>query len=144
VPSQWWVLDTDHVSLLQRRHPTVIARLRAVPLAQRATTIVTAEEQLRGRMAVIARTRTPTDWITAYAALQETLASLSQLPLLPFDDKATTQFITLRDSVRQVGTQDLKIAAIVLSVGSTLVTRNHQDFARVPGLPLKDWTQPVP
>ena len=40
-----WVLDTDHLSLLQRAHSEVIARLRSLPLEQRATTIVNAEEQ---------------------------------------------------------------------------------------------------
>jgi len=43
-----WVLDTDHLSLWQRHHAKVVARLRAVPLGQRATTIISAEEQRRG------------------------------------------------------------------------------------------------
>jgi len=60
-----WVLDTDHLSLWQRHHAKVVARLRAVSLSQRATTIISAEEQLRGRLAVIARTRNPADWVTA-------------------------------------------------------------------------------
>jgi tRNA(fMet)-specific endonuclease VapC len=139
-----WVLDTDHLSLLQRHHAKVVARLRAVSLGQRATTIISAEEQLRGRLAVIARTRNPADWVTAYAAFQKTLASLSPLPLLPFDDAAAAQFVQLKATVRQVGTRDLKIAAIALSVGGILVTRNRKDFGRVPGLLLEDWTQPLP
>jgi tRNA(fMet)-specific endonuclease VapC len=137
-----WILDTDHLSLLQRHHPNVVARLRAVPLDQRATTIISAEEQLRGRFAVIARARHPGDWVTAYAAFQETLASLSQLALLPFDDAAASLFAQLKATVQRVGTQDLKIAAIVLNIGGILVTRNQKDFARVPGLLLEDWTQP--
>ena len=51
VPNPLWVLDTDHLSLLQRAHLQVVARLRQVPLHQRMTTVVNAEEQLRGRFA---------------------------------------------------------------------------------------------
>ena len=137
-----WVLDTDHLSLLQRAHSEVIARLRSLPLEQRATTIVNAEEQLRGRFAMIGRARHASEWVTTYSAFQATLRDLMPLRLLPFDDAAAIEFLRLKSTLRQVGTQDLKIAAIVLSVGGILVTRNQRDFARVPDLKMADWTQP--
>lgn len=64
------------------------------------------------------------------------------LQILPFDEAAAEQFVQLKARVKQVGTQDLKIAAIALSVNATLVTRNAVDFARIPGLKIEDWTQP--
>ena len=134
------VLDTDHLSLAQRNHPQVVARLRALPADQRATTVITAEEQLRGRLAVLSRAREVTAWQTGYAAFQETLASLNQILLLPFDEAAAAQFIALRPLLRQFGTQDLKISAIVLAVNGVLVTCNRRDFGRIPGLVLEDWT----
>lgn len=139
---QLWVLDTDHLSLLQRAHPQVVAHLRRVPLDERATTIVNAEEQLRGRFAMIARASQPSEWVAAYAAFQTTLTDLMPLRLLPFDDAAASEFLRLKSSLRQMGTQDLKIAAIVLSVGGVLVTRNQRDFARIPDLIIADWTLP--
>ena len=48
-----WVLDTDHVSLLQRGNPLVSQRLEAVNPEEIAVTIVTVEEQFGGRLHVI-------------------------------------------------------------------------------------------
>jgi tRNA(fMet)-specific endonuclease VapC len=46
----------------------------------------------------------------------------------------------LKRSRLRVGTMDLKIAAIALAHGATLLTRNLKDFGRVPGLRIEDWT----
>jgi tRNA(fMet)-specific endonuclease VapC len=39
-----------------------------------------------------------------------------------------------------VGTLDLKIAAMALTNGLTVLTRNRRDFGRVPGMVIEDWS----
>ena len=59
--------------------------------------------------------------------------------ILPFDAAAASQFEQLRSHKLGVGTADLRIAAIALSAGHHLLSRNLRDFERVPGLRVEDW-----
>lgn len=51
-----------------------------------------------------------------------------------------TQFDQLVSAKLNVKHSDLRIAAIALQLGATVVTRNRRDFARVPGLMIEDWS----
>lgn len=136
-----FILDTDHVSLLQRGYPLVIAQVARLPASQLAVTVITVDEQLQGRMAVIRRAKTQRDAAHGYDRLLETLRFYADLPVLPYDEAAAAAFDRLRQQGIRIGTQDLRIAAIALVHHVTVVTRNTRDFARVPGLPLNDWSQ---
>lgn len=59
--------------------------------------------------------------------------------VLEWDEPAVNQFQSLKQASIKVGTMDLKIASIVLTTGATLLTRNTNDFVRVPGLQIEDW-----
>lgn len=134
-----FVLDTDHVTLHQRGHPQVIAQCRRLPPNLLAVTVISIEEQMRGRLAQIGRNQE--DVAASYGRLGATLDYFCELIVLPFDAAAHRRFDQLRGEGIRIGTLDLRIAAIVLQRSAILVTRNRRDFERVPGLKLEDWSQ---
>jgi tRNA(fMet)-specific endonuclease VapC len=137
------VLDTDHLSELERlasRKGTKLReRLAQVPDRPVATTIVSVEEQLRGRLAVINEKRVGIEQGLPYTRLIELIEFYSGWPILPFDQIAVERFHNLRAARIRIGTMDLKIAAIVLALGATLLSANLRDFRQVPGLSVEDW-----
>ena len=62
------------------------------------------------------------------------------MKVLDFDQDANTCYAELMRQRIRIGTQDLRIAAIVISKSGFLVTRNQRDFSCVPGLRFEDWT----
>lgn len=134
-----YILDTDHASLFQRRHPHVVQRVLALPDEDLAITIVSAEEQLRGWLSVIRRA-SGDRLVAAYDLFHQTLGYFRTIRLLDFDAAALDRYEGLRQAKIRIGTKDLRIAAIVLATGGILVTRNTGDFSRVPDLAFEDWT----
>jgi predicted nucleic acid-binding protein len=67
------VLDTDHLSVLERSDQpgsaALLARLAHMPPAEVVTTIISYEEQMRGWMAYLARTRSMAQQVEAYRRL---------------------------------------------------------------------------
>jgi tRNA(fMet)-specific endonuclease VapC len=137
-----FILDTDHISLFQRRDPHVTARVLATPALELATTVITVEEQVRGRLGQVRRARSDTEVVSAYRSLLATFLYFRTITILDFDEPAQTLFQRLRAQRIRIGTLDLRIAAIVLSREATLVTRNRQDFAGIPALNIEDWSVP--
>jgi tRNA(fMet)-specific endonuclease VapC len=138
------VLDTDHMTLIEwsdkRGSARLRARLRVLQPAEVATTIISYEEQMRGWMAYLARTRFVVEQMEAYRRLHRQLHNYCRIPVLTFDEHAATTFQRLRRARIRIGTMDLKIAAIVLSCNATLLSRNLADFRQVPDLRVEGWT----
>jgi tRNA(fMet)-specific endonuclease VapC len=138
------VLDTDHISLMERPKAaaaaTLLSRFARIDPQSMATTIITYEEQTRGWLAYHARARDIHQEIDAYARLKIHLESDRTIIVLDFDEEAAAELQRLRRLKIRVGTMDLKIAAIVLVRNATLLTRNLVDFRKVPGLKAEDWT----
>lgn len=134
-----YILDTDHVTLHQRGHAQVIAQCHQRLPNQLAVTVISVEEQMRGRLAQIGHPNA--SLASAYGLLGATLDYFCDLMVLPFDAAAHRRYEQLRGEGIRIGTLDLRIAAIVLQRNAILVTRNRRDFGRVPGLKLENWSQ---
>src|SRR5262245_38932775 len=124
------VLDTDLLSLLERDEPParyLRSRLGRIGHGEVVTTIVNFEEQMRGWLALIARARTIAGQIEAYHRLARFLENYRDIPVLVFNEHAAVEYQRLRKQHRRLGTMDLKIVAIAIVHGATLITRNLSD-----------------
>lgn len=119
----------------------ILRRLAAVPAEAVYTTVITLREQMRGRLANLDRAQEGPALVRAYEQLQATLLYFCRVNVLPFTAAAAVSLADLRKQKVRISTQDLRIAAIVLSVNGILVTSNRRDFDQVPGLIIEDWNQ---
>lgn len=137
------ILDTDHISLLQRRDSPkadeLRRRVRSVVSEEVVTTAVTVEEQLRSWLSRIAQSPDVHQQTKYYDRLMALFDFFAEWEVLPFDDRAADEFKRLRSERVRIGTMDLKIAAIALVYGATLVSGNLRDFDKVPDLRVEDW-----
>lgn len=134
--------DTDVFSDILDRRPHTMSRLAAVTDTDRVAPVVTLEEVLRGRLNGIrlaqqGKLRLPAD--RAYDLLKDALEDSRDYRILPYTPAAHALFLAWRAAKIRVGTQDLRIAAVCLAHGATLVTRNARDYTQVHGLTLEVW-----
>jgi len=136
-----YVLDTDHISLYQKSHPQIVSRVQATDAGELAVTIISAEEQLRGWFDAIRQATSGERLQWAYLGLRQGIEYFNTIRVLDLSQEALSRYLALRTAKIRVGTQDLRIASIVLSINGTLITRNRRDFVQVPGLKIEDWRQ---
>jgi tRNA(fMet)-specific endonuclease VapC len=137
-----YLLDTDHLSLIQRGSATgqeILRRLTAgtVPFG---TTVVTYEEQSRGWLEYLGRAKNLDEQVAAYQFLRRHAVNYRVIDIVEFGTDAAQVFQRLRKTYRRLGTMDLKIASIALACRATLLTRNQSDFGQVVGLNVEDWS----
>lgn len=132
-----YLLDTDILSNLVRRTPstTLVRWLASVEPDEQFTTSITMGELAYGAHRVPDRTELLLERIDQVLG--------SDLPVLPFDDRAGRCYGALRADLERSGTPigdaDLRIAAIALAHQLTVVTANVRHFDRVPGLAVENW-----
>lgn len=137
-----YVLDTDIAGFVQQGHSSVLSRINALSDADTlATTVITFGEDLTGWLPACRRAIDGNSRAKAYQRLLAGLEFYREMICLPFNATAAAIFDRLRQQHRRMGTNDVAIAAITLSVNGVLVTRNVVDFARIPDLQIEDWTQ---
>jgi len=138
-----YILDTDHLSILQRggvNAQSLLQRLKTLDSHQVVVTIISYEEQVQGWLTYVKKAKTIEKKVEGYKQLKEQLKDYCNIPILDFDHAAAQEFQRLKKEYRRVGKMDLKIAAIALVNKAVLLTRNEVDFGQISGLSCEDWT----
>jgi tRNA(fMet)-specific endonuclease VapC len=139
-----YLLDTDHITFLQEHsspeYAVLALRMSQHRLEDFGCSVVNLHEQTLGANNFVNKAKTTAEIIRGYEIFSEILETYGILEVLPFDVRATAVFATLKLAKIRVGTMDLRLAAIALSRGLILLTRNKKDFSKVPGLVIEDWT----
>ena len=137
------VLDTDHLSELDRWSSAGISLDRRLEASgdEVATTIISAEEQLRGWLVLIRGQQDPHLSIPLSSRLHGRIEYFANGLVLPWDSEAADAMLQLRTQRIRVGTLDLRTASIVLTRGALLLSRNPTGFRKVPNLRVENWLQ---
>ena len=133
------ILDTVTLSLLERKDLKVLRRLAMISPSELAVTVINVEEQMTGWQLYLRRARIDRDLETAYEKLAASVRVLSGMRILGFSGNAIARYNSLLAMRLNIGKMDLRIAAIALEEGATVITRNLRDFQRVPELICENW-----
>ena len=129
-----YMLDTNTVSYLIKRHPVVARRVVAAPIASLCISAITEGELLFGLARRPAATR-------LQLAVRELLR---RVDALPWDSAVAKHYGAVRAAMESKGKSlaplDMQIATHALSLGAILVT-NDRSFKLVAGLQIEDWTK---
>jgi tRNA(fMet)-specific endonuclease VapC len=138
-----YLLDTDHLSILERGGSAcqkLQARLSQIDATEVRATIISYEEQMRGWLDRAAKVHEIEAQVRIYAKLEQNLSLFSSMKMLSFDLAAATEFHQLRRTYRRLGTMGLKIAAIAITQGAVILTRNLSDFTQIREVQSEDWS----
>jgi len=129
-----YMLDTNTVSHLLKKHPAVAQRVVAVPIGDLCISAITQGELLFG----LAKRPEAT---VLHAVVRE---FLRRMDVLPWDAATSEVYGTARAATLRAGKVlaplDLLIGSHALSVDAVLVT-NDRALGQISGLSIEDWTQ---
>jgi tRNA(fMet)-specific endonuclease VapC len=137
------ILDTDHASLFLKGNDLVCDRIFQTEPEKLAIAVITAEEICQGWLSEInkhSQAAQSSRLLLAYSEFEKALDFFRTIQIVSFDINAYHQFEILRRQFRRLGTRDLRIAAITLSINATVITRNAKDFGQIPSLSIEDWS----
>jgi tRNA(fMet)-specific endonuclease VapC len=135
-----YVLDTNIVSALMRGDPIVVDRLRRAGKASVVVPQPVLSEVAYG-IARLPRSRRRDRLQRRFDAIRKELVRAS------WTDLVSEHFGVIKATAERRGEAiedfDAAVAAHATATGASLVTTDVQDMARVHGLTLEDWTQPI-
>ena len=133
-----YLLDTNHWSYLQRRHPGIVARLRGLPDDAVLYMPVVAQAELLAGVELTVAGRRKEELRRLY---EHAVAESAEV--LPADSRVAEQFASifarLHRAGRRIETNDIWVAAIALAHECIVVT-NDAHFRYIEGFTIEDWT----
>ena len=135
-----YLLDTDIASMWLQGHPLVTAAVLRVPPDSVGLPIIAFEEIWDGWQAVIRAATTPDRIAHGYDRLTKSVSDLRPLSVVTYAEAAVRRHRELKALKLNVGSNDLRIAAIAVELGAAVVTNNERDYRRVPGLTVENWS----
>ena len=133
-----YVLDTNVLSALMQGDETAIARLAAVSRAD-----VSVPQPVLAEIAYGIE-RLPASKRRTMLQIRFDLLR-SQIQRRDWTDEVSESFGRIKAALEKKGQRiedfDAAIAAHAIAADATLVTANHRQLARVPGLRVDDWTR---
>lgn len=132
-----YLLDTNHWSHIQRRHPAVVARLRALPSDASLFMPVVAQAELLAGVEAMAEGKRKQELHRLY---EQTVRDVAEI--LPIDSRVAERFAMvfaqLRRDGRPIETNDIWVGAIALAHDPTVASGDaHLRF--IQGLRVEDW-----
>ncbi|MCX6969403.1 MAG: type II toxin-antitoxin system VapC family toxin [Verrucomicrobia bacterium] len=133
--SPFYHLDTSTVVLfLRAKSPKLRAKINSVSAGQLAVSQVVRAELLVGCL----KSQRPE------LHREQVDRFLANVTVVDFDDSCADHYAGIRTALESagkvIGPNDLFIAATARAVGAILVTANENEFRRVPGLKVENWS----
>jgi len=134
--------DTDVLTEVLLGNIAYMGRAATIPLHEQTVPVIVIEGILRGRLNIIRQAeagQTSINLARAYELFEDTFSDFRRLHILSYTEQAEALYHEWRQQGNRLGTHDLRIAAICVAHRATLISRNHWDFERVPGLVAEFW-----
>jgi predicted nucleic acid-binding protein len=133
-----YLLDTNHWSPIQRRHPAVVGKLQSLPEEATLFMPVVAQAELLAGVEALPDGRRKDELRRLY---EETIQEAAEI--LPIDSRVAEQFARIFARLRRVGrpieTNDMWLGAIALAHDLT-VASSDVHLHGIEGLRVEDWT----
>lgn len=130
-----YLLDTNvWIEVLKGKNLRLIGKFANTPTTELATCSPVRAELMHGAE----------KYNDASSRKMDVARALSCATALPFDDPCADRYGMIRHDLERrrciIGPMDLQIAAIALVHDLTLITGNVEEFGRVHGLKVEDWS----
>ena len=128
-----YMLDTDTVSLLMRKNPSVMDNL-----------VKHEDDEICISAISYAELRFGLEKKGSERFFYEANVILGKISIIDFNDSQSERYgkirLRLEKSGMPLGDMDMLIAAAALSAGAILVSHNIRHFGRIEGIKVEDWS----